>query len=120
MRYLIACIMLLASTLSAFAVPPTNIILDYDAKGKILHVSADHPSTRERNFLRRLVIFKNDAESKTVILTHQKLAIGIREDIAFDAKPEDKITVEIYASEGGKGSAEYIVPLDAAVKEEAK
>ena len=102
---------MLCCAVPALAAPPAGIDLSYDSSKKTLHVSARHPSDRlDRYYIRKIVIYKNDTADDEVTFSRQKLASGIEEDIAYEAKPRDVIKVEIFASEGGKGSAEYEVP----------
>ena len=95
----------------ASATPPSEILLSYDTDKSILHVSARHPSERlQRHYLRRLVISKNDVVVQTVTFSSQKLASGLEEDIEFKADPGDKISVEVFCSQGGSKKAELLIP----------
>ncbi len=92
---------------SALAAPPTGISLTYDFDKSSLHVSARHPSDNmDKNYLRRLVIYRNGMEEQALTFARQKIAAGLEEDVSLSASPGDLVRVEIFASEGGKGSAE--------------
>ena len=95
----------------ASATPPSGMSLTYDSEKNILHVSARHPSERlQRHYLRRLVISRNDVVAQTVIFSGQKLAAGLEEDIEFKAGPGDKISVEVFCSQGGSAKARIEIP----------
>ena len=96
---------------TASATPPSDMSLTYDIEKSVLRVFAKHPSQRlERHYLRRLVIYKNDAAAKTVTFARQKLAAGLEEDIEFKAEPGDTINVEAFCSQGGSGKAQIEIP----------
>ncbi len=95
----------------ALATPPSALTITYDADKKNVHVSATHPSGRlERHYLRRVVLYINDKEKDSMYFPRQKLAWGMEEDIALEAKPGDKISVEVFCSQGGSAVAETVVP----------
>lgn len=105
-------LMLAAITLgNAYASPPSDITLDYDAANESLHVTAQHPTDRQnRYFLRRIVIYKNGAEETAANFGFQRLAWGIDEQLPLKAQPGDRIKAEIFCSQGGSGEAEMTVP----------
>ena len=111
MKYAAVLIYFSLGVSPVFAAPPSAMTLSYDTVKNSLHVSAAHPSDRlERHYLRRLTVYKNDEEAKTVFWARQKLPAGIEEDIDLNAVPGDHVRVEVFCSQGGFAKAEYIVP----------
>ena len=106
-------------TSPAWATPPTEIKLLYDSSKQLLHVEAQHPSSRlERHFLHKLVITQNSTEVQTLYFTRQTQPWGMSTDIALPAKGGDQVNVHIWCIQGGEGSADIVIP--AAQKETKK
>ena len=105
---------LLAMTVSgavAFATPPSQIELSYDALKGNLHIEAEHPSDRlDRHYLRRMVIYKNDVQDQELFYPRQTYAAKFVADTALKADPGDRIAVELFCSQGGVGRQEITVP----------
>ncbi len=94
----------------ASATPAMNVKISYDQDNKTLRVQAVHPSYRlEKNFIRRLEIYRNGTKEQTLLFSRQKSPAGLAEDIGFAAEPGDRIRVELYCNQGGASSAEHEV-----------
>lgn len=95
---------------AAFAAPPTDVTVNYDAKNSALSVRAQHPTDRpERYYVRTMEIYKNGVKDKTITFPRQTYAWGIEETVEYPAQPGDHLNVVLFASEGGSGSAETVV-----------
>ena len=111
-RVLFMLLAALSVSVDAWATPPSSVKLTYDLDKQILHVSATHPANKlDKHFLRRIVIYKNDAELNTVYFTRQKAPSGIEEDIPVTAEGGDKIAIEVFCSQGGLGKGEVSIPV---------
>jgi hypothetical protein len=98
-------------TVGAWATPPTDVKLSYDVEKHMLHIEAQHPSHKlDKHFLRRVRVMVNDAEAKEFRYTRQDEPSRFVKDIEIEAKPKDKIIVEIICSEGGSKTVEFVVP----------
>lgn len=112
-RFFLTMVCAMCVALNVWATPPMDVSINYDKEKKILHVSSAHPSDHlDKHYLRRIVIFKNDVEDKSVAYPRQKMPSGIEEDIAYDAKGDDVISVKIFCSQGGIGIAQTTVAPD--------
>ncbi len=99
-------------SVNAWATPPQSVTLTYDLDKQLLHVSAAHPTDKlDKHFLRRIVVYKNDAQVDTVNLPFQRSPAGVEQDIPVTAVGGDKLSVEISCSKGGVGKGEVNVPI---------
>ncbi len=111
LRMFLAGLMFVFLARPVFATPPSAVSLNYDVESKNLHLTAAHPSGRlDRHYLRRLVVYVNGEEADSKYYPRQTLAWGLEDDIPFEGEPGDKISVEIFCSQGGIGKAETLVP----------
>lgn len=111
MKKVFILLFLLALGIQAFAIPPSDILVEYNAEGKNLHVEVKHISTNIRDhYIRRLVIYKNDIELKKFTYARQTSAAALIQDLSIDAIPGDVIRVKAICNESGPEEKTFVVP----------
>ena len=94
------------------ATPPSSLTITYDYQTRMLHVSVSHQSDKlEKNFIRRIVVYRNGEEDESFYFPRQKVVSGLEEDIPYEAEPGDKIEAEVFCNQGGTAKAETEVPV---------
>jgi len=102
-------LMMFSATLS-YAHPPKDIEMQYDQERSIPHVAMVHISRDfYDHYIRKIVVYKNDKEIKTVANHKQINPKGFEKEISLEAEAEDSLLVKIYCSDGGVGTAALIV-----------
>ncbi len=95
----------------AHATPPSEMHLAY--QNGTLNIEARHMSENlGKHYLRRLVVYKNDAQEKELTYIRQASPPKFIESIPLDAVPGDVLAVEVFCVKGGSKRAELIVPSD--------
>jgi len=101
-----------AACSTAYAHPPSDIIITFDSKTKILNAVIMHNvSNPENHFIKKVDVALNDRE----IIEHKisRQDNNINQTVAYlipDAKTGDKISVEAHCSISGKTKREIKVP----------
>ena len=91
---------------NGWAVPATNVRLNYNLDTQILHVEADHPTDRlDRYYIRSVVVTTNSKESKNFYFPRQISPSKFMADLNFIAKGGDHLDIQIFSSEGGMATA---------------
>ena len=105
-----AVVILFFCSVYAYAHPPSEIALTYDPDTKMLHIDIKHVSdSLRKHHIRKLIIYKNDAEFKSFSYVTQKPP-GLEEDALLDAEPGDTIRVKAVCSEAGSQEATLVIP----------
>jgi len=111
MKKIFILFFLLALSVSALAIPPSDILIEYDADTKILHMEVKHISTNIRDhYIRRLIVYKNDIEVSKFTYAKQTSATALTQDLAVEAVPGDVIRVKAICNESGPEEKTFIVP----------
>jgi hypothetical protein len=91
--------------------PPSNMELEYDSEGKLLHITMRHVTNNSRKHrIRLLVVYKNGEQFANYYLPHQVSPKGIDTESALDAESGDEIKVQAVCSEAGRKEATLIIP----------
>ena len=89
---------------------PANISLNYDSDSQTLKIDVAHVSNNVReHYIRRLVIYKNGLEIKSMTFPRQPTPTGFTQDISLATQPGDLIKVEAFCREGGTAEAHIVI-----------
>lgn len=109
--YLLFVVLFFFLTKLAWATPPSNIELEYDATERVLHITLRHVTHNVREHrIRRLIIYKNDEEIKSYYMPSQPSPKGIDKKVSLEAESGDEIRVKAICSEAGIGEATLTIP----------
>lgn len=95
----------------ALAVPPSDILIEYNAEQKSLHVEVKHISHNiNKHYIRRLIVYKNDIELKKFTYAKQTSATALIQDLPVDAIAGDVIRVKAICNESGPEEKTFVIP----------
>jgi hypothetical protein len=95
------------------ATPPLEMDLAYDQAKGTLDVRFVHPSTnRNKHFIRRIEVIKNNEEPTKYFYGFQPAAREFTYTYDLKAGPQDIITVKAHCEEGGTKEATLVIPLE--------
>ena len=95
----------------ALARPPTELNLSYDTEKKNLHIEARHVTSGSRkDFIRRVVVYKNNKEVEKRLYVKQTTASMLIEDVALEAGTGDVLRVEAVCNDVGRKETTLVIP----------
>ncbi len=101
------------STSRLWALPPTDIKIEYDSAAKVLHVSMRHVTQDTRyHYIRKIVVQKNDEAPQEFHFSSQASNTMAKQDVSMNAKPGDKIHVKAFCVKAGVGEKTFTIPAE--------
>lgn len=103
----------------AWATPPESLEVSYNKDLGVLTVQGAHP-TQDRlvHFIRRLIVTRNHDEPQKFYATRQDSMSSFKIEVPVKAEPGDSLHIEVFCSQGGTKSADFVLPKPAAQPQE--
>ena len=90
----------------SWAIPPSELTLEYDSASKVLHIHIVHISANvHKHYIRNIEISKNGQSIKNIRLVSQDTGREVSQDYAMDAKEGDVIAVKAICNQAGTEEA---------------